>query len=72
MIKYSYRWFKSAPDSDLETEREKVRVAFCSAGDDFDLACESEKLLWKFNEEMSKRAWAGEKPSGPAFQREHG
>lgn len=69
---YSNSWFKSASDSDLDTEREKVRVAYCSAGDDFDLACELQELLWKFDAEMSKRAWAGEEPRGPAFHREHG
>jgi DNA-directed RNA polymerase subunit M/transcription elongation factor TFIIS len=73
-MNYSYgnSWFKFASDSDLDTEREKVRVAFCSAGDDFDLACELQELLWKFDAEMNERAWAGEEPRGPAFHREHG
>lgn len=73
-MNYSYgnSWFKSASDSDLDTEREKIRVAFCSAGDDFDLACELQELLWKFDAEMNERAWAGEDPHGPAFHREHG
>lgn len=71
-LNYSGRWMRSATDYELDTEREKVKMAYCSAGDDFDSACRLQNLLWRFDEEMSKRAWAGEEPRGPGFHREHG
>ena len=42
---YSDHWFKTASDAELDSEREKVRQAFCSAGADTSKAIELEKLL---------------------------
>lgn len=69
---YGRKWMQSATDDELDTEREKVRVAFCSAGGDGDLADRLQKLLWQFDDEMSNRAWGGETPRTPSFHREHG
>lgn len=54
---YSDHWFKTASDAELDSEREKVRQAFCSAGADTSKAIELEKLLHKFDMVMSERAW---------------
>lgn len=69
---YNSKWFATASDSELELEREKVRLAYCSSGDDFSAASSLQNLLWRFDKEMSKRAWGGEIPHAPSIHREHG
>lgn len=69
---YSSKWFESVSDAELEVEREKVRLAYCSPGDDFTVASTLQNLLWRFDKEMSKRAWGDETPHAPSIHREHG
>lgn len=69
---YSSKWFEAASDAELELEREKVRLAYCSSGDDFSAAFALQNLLWRFDKEMSKRAWGDEVPHAPSIHREHG
>ena len=69
---YSSKWFETVSDAVLEQEREKVRVAYCKSGYDDAATCALQKLLWRFDDEMSKRAWAGRTPTGPSYHREHG
>lgn len=69
---YSSKWFENITDAELEVEREKVRLAYCSSGDDFSNACSLQRLLWRFDKEMSKRAWGDEIPHAPSIHREHG
>lgn len=69
---YSERWFKTASDAELDSEREKVRLAFCSSGDDIDRAIELQNLLHRFDMEQSERAWDGETPRASSRHREHG
>ena len=69
---YSGKWFDTISDELLKEERENIRKKFCSAGSDYDLAGRLQKLLWRFDKEISKRAWAGEVPTGPSYHREHG
>ena len=69
---YSSKWFKTVPDEILSTEREKVRLAYCSSGDNFSEAGRLQNLLWRFDKEMSKRAWGDEIPHAPSIHREHG
>lgn len=69
---YSPKWFKSTSDSVLHTERERVRLAYCSSGNDMSLATQLENLLSRFDKELSDRAWAGQTPRGPSYHREHG
>ena len=66
------KWFSNASDSELATEREKVRQEYSSSGDDFEKACRLQRELRQFDEEMSKRAWGDKKPSAPSIHREHG
>jgi hypothetical protein len=69
---YSSKWFKNATDAELDTAREKVRLDYCSLGDDFKAACSLQNLLGRFDKEMSKRAWGNETPHAPSIHREHG
>lgn len=69
---YSSKWFKNATDAELGTAREKVRLDYCSSGDDFKAACSLQNLLGRFDKEMSKRAWGNETPHALSIHREHG
>ena len=69
---HNSRWFESVSDAELEVEREKVRLAYCSAGDDFGVTSTLQSLLWRFDKEMSKRAWGNETPHASSIHREHG
>lgn len=69
---YSTKWFDTATDAELNFEREKVRQAFCSSGKDFQAASHLQNLLWRFDDEMSKRAWGDEIPHSTTIHREHG
>lgn len=69
---YSSKWFKRATDAELDIAREKVRLEYCSSGNDFKAACSLQNLLRRFDDEMSKRAWGNETPHAPSIHREHG
>lgn len=69
---YSSDWFAKATDAELNLEREKVRLAYCASGDNFSEAGRLQNLLWRFDKEMSKRAWGDEIPHAPSIHREHG
>ena len=69
---YSNKWFENASDTELKLEREKVRLAYCSSDDDFSAASALQNLLWRFDKEMSKRAWGDKIPCAPSIHREHG
>lgn len=69
---YSSKWFETVTDDVLSTEREKVGLEYCSSGDNFSEASRLQNLLWRFDKEMSKRAWGGEIPHAPSIHREHG
>lgn len=69
---FSAKWFDTVTDEVLSAEREKVRLAYCSSGDNFSEACRLQNLLWRFDKEMSKRAWGDEIPHAPSIHREHG
>ena len=69
---YSSKWFENATDTELNLEREKVRLLYCSSGDDFSAACYFENLLKRFDKELSRRAWGDEIPHAPSIHREHG
>ncbi len=69
---YSTKWFETVSDDILNAEREKVRQSFCSSGGDIAEADRLQKLLWRFDEELRKRAWGDEIPHAPSISREHG
>lgn len=69
---YSSKWFETVTDDVLSTEREKVRQAFCASGEKPLEAGRLQNLLWRFDKEMSKRAWEDEIPHAPSIHREHG
>ena len=69
---YSSKWFESVADETLSTEREKVRLAYCSSGDNYSEASRLQNLLRRFDKEMSKRTWGDETPHASGIHREHG
>ena len=69
---YSTKWFETVSDDVLNAEREKIRLDYCASGDNFSEACRLERLLARFDSEISKRAWGGEIPHAPSIHREHG
>ncbi len=70
--KYSLDWIKGLSDTQWETEREKVRQIVCSPKYSDALRESFRKILGLFDKVKSDRDWAGQKPQGPAFHREHG
>ena len=71
---YSDSWFRTASNSELDVEREKVRTAYANAGLDGLSIGETDDLYWllnKFDNEISKRAWRTSDYGYPK-KREHG
>ena len=54
----------SLSDDELETEREKVRLDYCSSGNSFEKAVQLEKKLNRFDNEMRRR-------TNERFEKEH-
>lgn len=50
----------------------KVRLNYCSSGDDLGKAIALQNLLLRFYRELSKRACGKEIPGLPSIHREHG
>lgn len=69
---YSGKWFETVTDEVLDAEREKVRLEYCSSGENFSEASRLQNLLWRFDKEMSKRAWGDKIPHASSIHREHG
>ena len=53
--KYSNEWMESLSDSELDTEREEIRKAWCSEPKDLSRAIELESILDQFDREIHKR-----------------
>lgn len=69
---YSTKWFSTATDAELDIEREKVRVAYCTSGTDTLTASYLQNLLWHFDNEIRNRTWVDKTPHTPTIHREHG
>ncbi len=70
--KYSTKWFNTVSDTVLNEEREIVRKQYCSAENNFNKAAMLERLLQRFDETMSKRAWKGSTDYKFPVYSEHG
>lgn len=70
--KYSAEWIKKLTDKEWETEREIIRQKFCNPQYDDATRIGFQNLLRLFDKVKSDRDWAGQKPQGPAYHREHG
>ena len=70
--KYSFEWIKKLTDKDWEIEREIVRQNMLNPKYDESKRINFQKLLDVFDKVKSDRDWAGKKPQGPAYHREHG
>ena len=67
--KYDVKWLKSLPLEQLNEIREKVRIAFCEAGKDYNLASQLQSLL----SIIDKIIYDKTPSSGlPVAKREHG
>lgn len=71
-LKYSFEWIKKLTDKDWETEREIIRKEFCNPKYDDSMRDGFQNLLRLFDKVKSDKDWAGIKPRGPAYHREHG
>ena len=70
--KYSREWLSNLSDEALKAEREIVRKEYAASGEDHLRAVHFQNLLFLIDSILSKRAWNGEKPSGPIHHREDG
>ncbi|WP_223690994.1 hypothetical protein [Leifsonia poae] len=62
-------------DTELEDEREALRLRYVSSGDDIDRASRLYNELLRYDEEMTRRAnevYARENPDATTRHREHG
>lgn len=71
-LKYSNKWFESASEDELEIEREKVRVEYCSSGNNYTVASQLQRLLLKFDDVIRNRASSGNDDYEYPKHREHG
>lgn len=69
---YSTKWFQTASDEELNIEREKIRLDWCSTGNSLSEGDRLYDLLHRFDDEMIRREWEDEKPCPPKVHREHG
>lgn len=71
-VKYSFEWIKNLTDKEWEIEREIIRQKFCNPKYDDSTRIGFQNLLNLFDKVKSEKDWAGKKPQGPAYRREHG
>ena len=71
-VKYSLDWISRLTDQEWENEREIVRQKFCCPEYSTEVREDFKRILNLFDKVKSERDWAGKKPQGPAFRREHG
>lgn len=69
---YSPNWAKTVADETLDSEREKVRLAFCSPDKELSEKLKLQNILKVIDAEKIKRAWGDKIPQAPSFHREHG
>lgn len=70
--KYSPEWIKQLSDRDWEVEREIIRKKFCNPQYRNSERNYFQIILNLFDKVKSEKDWAGVKPQGPAYHREHG
>ena len=63
--KYSIRWIESLSDTEWETERERVRLMFCSPKFDDATRLHFREILNLFDKVKSKKDWADKEPGFP-------
>jgi hypothetical protein len=70
--KHSLEWITKLTDREWETEREIIRQKFCNPKYDDSTRIGFQNLLRLFDKVKSNGDWAGIKPQGVAYHREHG
>ena len=68
---YNIDWIRTLSDEEWKAEREVVRKEFCKPCDEHKWI-ELRSILDMFDKVKSERDWAGVKPYGPSYSREHG
>lgn len=69
---YSNKWIESLSNKEWETEREVVRQAYASSGNDICVANILDKILYRFDAIKRARDWAGCTDYKPPNFPEHG
>lgn len=69
---YSDKWFKNISNDVLESEKNKVRIDYYTCRDNYNKSERLERLLNRFDDEISNRTGGTEKPHAPKINREHG
>lgn len=70
--KYSREWIGSLSNGMWEKEREIVRQSMCNPKLGMEVQSECQNILRLFDKIKSERVWAGKKPMGSSYSREHG
>lgn len=70
--KYSMEWIKRLADTEWDVERDIIQQKFLNPKYNDSMRSEFQRLLEVFDKVKSDRDWAGLKPQGPAYSREHG
>ncbi len=66
------RWFEKASLDDLKAARDNIHSEYLGHTVNDEYRESLWNLLPKFDRRISELQWAGKKPSGPAYHREHG
>lgn len=70
--KYSLEWMKGLTEKECDIERDIIWQGFCNPQYDADLRERFKNRLDFFDKMKSDIDWAGRKPQGPSYRREHG
>ena len=70
--KYSVEWIEGLTEEEWEVQRENIRQKMCNPRYDDATRIRYQNILRLFDKVKSDRDWAGRKPQGPAYHREHG
>ena len=68
----SERWFNKADLEELQEARKLVHSDLMNPELDIEHRANCHDLLLKFDQKIGEKEWAGRKPQGPAYHREHG
>ena len=70
--KYSYSWIKKLSEQAWKAERNKVWQKWANPNQDDQTRSQLWSLLQLFDKVKENKDWAGKKPQGPSYHREHG
>lgn len=71
-VKYSLEWIKGLSDIQWENERQIIQDQYRNPKYDIPFRENCKRILELFDKVKSDKDWAGRKPQGPSYHREHG